>query len=106
MQAYWTNFAKSADPNGPGLPSWPQFRSSADSAMILGERIQMQGIEETAELQRINRLYATVRTVTAHPIATVALLIAALIGTPCALVIGFRRWRRQLRARAAQMPAA
>jgi para-nitrobenzyl esterase len=37
MQQYWTNFAKSGNPNGEGLPAWPRFAAAAQQVMELGD---------------------------------------------------------------------
>jgi para-nitrobenzyl esterase len=31
--AYWTNFAKTGNPNGPGLPHWPAYTAAKDELM-------------------------------------------------------------------------
>jgi para-nitrobenzyl esterase len=36
MQAYWTNFAKTGDPNGQGLPAWPAFEPKSRAFMRFG----------------------------------------------------------------------
>ena len=42
FQAYWLNFAKTGNPNGPGLPEWPEYRPDTDLTMVLGEVAQPQ----------------------------------------------------------------
>ena len=37
MSRYWTNFAKTGDPNGPGLPKWPAFNAAHQQAMVFGQ---------------------------------------------------------------------
>jgi para-nitrobenzyl esterase len=38
LSSYWTNFAKTGDPNGHGLPPWPAYEPGRHTTMQLGSR--------------------------------------------------------------------
>jgi para-nitrobenzyl esterase len=38
MSAYWVNFIKSGNPNGKGLPQWPEYTAKEKQIMILGDK--------------------------------------------------------------------
>lgn len=38
IMKYWTNFAKTGNPNGPGLPDWPTFSASTGNYMEFGDQ--------------------------------------------------------------------
>ena len=44
MNAYWVNFAKTGDPNGPGLPFWPGYQLRRDQLMDFGADGQARAV--------------------------------------------------------------
>ena len=62
MSSYWVNFAKSGDPNGPGLPKWPAYRAKDEVWMQFGPGGPQNKVElNKAKLDVIEKWYAEQR---------------------------------------------
>jgi para-nitrobenzyl esterase len=69
MSSYWTNFAKTGNPNGPGLPQWPRYRPEGNYAVMhlrvgqfaqpqaspAGDRAQYELLDQIANEHRPRR---------------------------------------------------
>ena len=58
MSSYWVNFAKSGDPNGPGLPAWPAFTESDMMVMFLDNNPSARPMPHLEKLKAIDAYYA------------------------------------------------
>ena len=58
MSSYWTNFAKTGNPNGQGLPAWPAFDGKTDRLMELGDHFQPIPLTDAAKTRILEQFYA------------------------------------------------
>jgi len=56
MGSYWTNFAKTGDPNGEGLPRWPTYGPDSYSVMYLSANSHAQPDQHRARYEFLDQI--------------------------------------------------
>jgi para-nitrobenzyl esterase len=49
MRRYWIQFAKTGDPNEPGLPEWPAYDAGDNRCLDLGRVVRMRPVPHTGQ---------------------------------------------------------
>jgi len=58
MSSYWVNFAKTGDPNGPGLPRWPAFTSSMQNLMFFDVKSSARPVPNMSQIKALDSYFA------------------------------------------------
>jgi para-nitrobenzyl esterase len=62
MSSYWVNFARTGNPNGPGLPEWSEHQVGAsERAIILDAAPSTEQLPAKARVQLYDKLFAQLR---------------------------------------------
>jgi len=62
MGTYWTNFAKSGNPNGENVPQWPVFSNDDPKLMILKTEPEVAPIPDEESLKVMDAYFEWRRT--------------------------------------------
>ena len=61
MSSYWTNFVRTGNPNGAGLPDWPAFTPVDGRTQMLDDPISAGPVPELKSLQVFDAVYSQAR---------------------------------------------
>lgn len=54
MATYWTNFARSGDPNDDGMPVWPNFTRDRERVLHFDDSAAVGGVADLGELRQLD----------------------------------------------------
>ena len=63
MSSYWTNFAKTGDPNGAGLPAWPAFTATDQRVMYFDGTSAARPLPNVTQLKALDTYFIRRRAV-------------------------------------------